>query len=185
MKNDRFKEARTLDLIVCGGVWTESRKGDPLYCITCGSNNTTMYHRYWSCPALTKHSDEAIRSTQWMRRLFDQQHAKYECWWGRAILPADFAPTPHRKAADDFTTTSTPDLTKRVEELRPNSGRTTLGSQEHQIHWRSSGNYATIERAGRTKGARSRHFNIRHTWKTDSPARRIVGSHHGSAGSSE
>ena len=77
-KQSMYKEAKALDCIVCGRVWTEARKGGALHCTRCGSNNVSMYQRYWSCPALARHTDETIRSTQWIRRLFDQQHAHLE-----------------------------------------------------------------------------------------------------------
>ena len=112
LKNSMFKEVKALDVIVCGGVWTDSRKGEPMVCQACGEVGITMYHRYWSCPKLCKHPDESVRSTQWLRKLFDQQHSKHECWWGRAILPAELMPAQPRKSIDDHTATSTPGFTE-------------------------------------------------------------------------
>ena len=88
LKHERWAEVKALDCIVCGGIWTDFRHDPSAQCEACGSANASAYHRYWSCPRLGSHTDEAVRATQWMRRLHDTEHQRFECLWGRAILPA-------------------------------------------------------------------------------------------------
>ena len=118
IKQDMFKEAKALDCIVCGGIWTEARKREAVHCAKCGSDNVSTYHRYWSCPALDKRTEEAVRSTQWMRKLFDKRYAHLECWWGRAILPAGLSAEPQRKTVDDVSTITTPGFAELMTTLR-------------------------------------------------------------------
>ncbi len=88
LKQERWKEVKALDCVVCGGVWAAFRTGAPAACDQCGEHNVTAYHRYWSCPRLQEHPDEAVRKTQWMTKLFHERHAGLQCLWGRGLLPA-------------------------------------------------------------------------------------------------
>ncbi len=72
------------------------------------------YHRYWSCPQLSRHPDEIVGRTQWMRRLFDVRHADLACLWGRAILPGCLMPEPHRDSVEDVRPISTPKFSEAV-----------------------------------------------------------------------
>ena len=65
-KRQRWKEVKALDVVVCGGVWGDFRKDGHEMCERCGAKNVDAYHRYWSCPNLLQHSDEAVVKTQWL-----------------------------------------------------------------------------------------------------------------------
>ena len=48
VKQQRYKEARSLDAVVCGGTWTAERTDEELTCFHCGARGTAL-HRYWQC----------------------------------------------------------------------------------------------------------------------------------------
>ncbi len=73
-----------------------------------GAGPVCAYHRYWSCPRLGSHADEAVRATQWMRRLFDTEYQRFECLWGRAILPASLVAQDPQLQPHDIEASSTP-----------------------------------------------------------------------------
>ncbi len=83
-------EARALDTVLCGGAWHGGRANLRRRC-RCGEEETP-FHRYWSCGKLSDVVDEngnrLVHSTQWLRKEFENtQLSKYECLWGRGILP--------------------------------------------------------------------------------------------------
>ena len=54
-----------------------------------------------------------------------------------------------------------------------------MDTQEHEVHRFSRGNHAIVERARQAEASRHLHFNIGHTWETDSAASGALGSYHG------
>ena len=125
-KRELWKELKALDCVVCGGVWSGFRMRHPEKCKLCGAEDVDAYHRYWACPGLAEHADESVSSTQWMRRLFDERYARFECLWGRGILPAALIGEMEHYAADNVHMVSSPaflDLVaKRAEAFTDGSG---------------------------------------------------------------
>ena len=69
-----------------------SRERISRMCSLCGQPESPI-HRYWQCPKLAESEDPLIKSTQSMVGLV-LDNANLECWWGRALLPAQFVPRP-------------------------------------------------------------------------------------------
>ncbi len=89
IKHHRPAEAKALDQVVCGGVWCGGREHVQRKC-RCGQPETA-WHRYWGCHLLDEIVDKSggtiVSDTQWLAKEFDGSLGKYQCLWGRAILP--------------------------------------------------------------------------------------------------
>ncbi len=116
LKQERWKEVKALDCVVCGGVWAEHRHGGNETCSRCGAQDVGAYHRYWSCPELGSITDEAVSRTQWMRSLFDSEYVDLQCLWGRGILPAKLLANMTRGTSDSIQAVATPGFQELVKE---------------------------------------------------------------------
>ena len=108
LKRERWKEAKALDVVVCGGVWDSFRTKEHGRCPVCGAEPYTAYHRYWSCPALHEHPDEAVTGTQWLSKFFGADLSHLECLWGRGILPSQLSVAAKALTPDSIESRATP-----------------------------------------------------------------------------
>ena len=106
LKRERRKEVKASDCVVCGGIWDDFRMQGTQTCSERSASEVGAYHRYWSCPGLATHPDEAVRSTHWMRKLFDSRYQHLDCFWGRAIPPAALTQVPAEGTAEDIPTST-------------------------------------------------------------------------------
>ena len=90
IKEGRFDEAKAVDLLVCGGLFTSHTQG---HC-ACGAVDGPK-HRYWLCPLIKDIPDHEIaKHDSWLHEVFFKPMSRYnkECWWGRGLLPAGWVP---------------------------------------------------------------------------------------------
>ncbi len=80
---------KALDAVVCGGFWHSGRDRLAKQC-RCGSNDDAFHH-YWGCELLKGMAEsdgyEIIGRTQWLAEEWVGEIRRYECLWGRAIVP--------------------------------------------------------------------------------------------------
>ncbi len=99
VRHGRPEEAKAVDIVVCGGAWPGGRDGVQRKC-RCGQPEDA-FHKYWACPLIEDigavDGYEMVASTQWLRDEFQGELGRYQCLWGRGILPrslADIGPRP-------------------------------------------------------------------------------------------
>ena len=94
-RNGHAVAARAVDFVVCGGLWPGGRCSKVVRRCRCGAMETPR-HRWWTCAKLDEmHQGELghfVKDTQNMEQFSKEggEFAKYECLWGRAIVPASF-----------------------------------------------------------------------------------------------
>ncbi len=124
IKHHRPAEVKALDQVVCGGLWCGGREHVQRKC-RCGVPETA-WHRYWGCSLLDEVVDKSggtiVSDTQWLAKEFDGDLGKYQCLWGRAILPGclvDPGPeiTAERASESMFVSSLFQDLVKEGEAI--------------------------------------------------------------------
>ncbi len=95
--------AKALDAVVCGGLWHSGRSQMVRHC-RCGAVNDAFHHD-WGCELLERVGEEegyeVIAQTQWMASEWGGELRRYECLWGRAIVPKSLCdPGPQRAPSE-------------------------------------------------------------------------------------
>ncbi len=94
---------KALDAVVCGGFWHSGRDRLVKRC-RCGSNDDAFHHD-WGCELLESMAEsdgyEIIGRTQWLAKEWVGEIRRYDCLWGRAIVPKSLCdPGPLQTPSD-------------------------------------------------------------------------------------
>ncbi len=111
---------KALDAVVCGGLWHSGRGNIATTC-RCGKPDDAFHH-YWGCELLSRMAEEeecgVIARTQWLKDVFEGETRRYECLWGRAIIPRSLCFPGPVQGPEEVTQYQSCGFTRVVQECR-------------------------------------------------------------------